>query len=243
MAAFKTLRDVCNNFETDLQQSSKDFFTFNVGETPEDIVTKKMRDLTLFTSKLRLLRANTLSMTPEITEQEKAEETIVNSFSDTATTKVLEQHIVKFLTQSHAVKSLITASDKDLQPELIERKEKILDSIKTYQQRESQLRHLDALLSEKEEQLAAVRAQWDEELGLMKDMSDSIEDTEVDETGPLHVKLRKLVDKLELMRWLLGKLVTSRTGNYDWLSDPHSRISALKIARTVNTVDLFTGGS
>ncbi|XP_026749549.1 uncharacterized protein LOC113510299 [Galleria mellonella] len=243
MAAFKTLRDICNNFEADLQQSSKELFSANVGEKAEDVIAKKMQDLSLFTSKLRLLKANTLSLTPEITEQEKTEETVLNSFGDTATTKVLEQHIVKFLTQSHAVQSLITTADKDLQPEMIERKEKIIETMKLYQQQESQLRHLDALLKEKEAQLAAVRAQWDEELLLMRDMSDKIEDIEVDVSGPLHVKLRKLVDKLELMRWLLGKLVISRTHDYDWFADPHSRLSALKIIRTPNTLETFTGAS
>ncbi|KAM3956096.1 uncharacterized protein ACR2FA_009987 [Aphomia sociella] len=240
MSAFKMLRDVCNNFEADLRQSSKELFSANIGDASEDVIAKKMRDLSLFTSKLRLLRGNPISMTPQITEHEKTKETILNSYSETASTKVLEQQIVKFLTQSHAVKALITSPNSKLQPEMIERKEKILEAMKTYQQKESQLRHMDVLLKEKEDQLTAVRVQWDHELGLMKDMSDKIEDTDDEEPGPLHMKLRKLVDKLELMRWLLGKLVTSRTGSYDWLADPHSRINALKIARTVNTVDTFT---
>lgn len=53
-------------------------------------------------------------------------------------------------------------------------------------------------------------------------------------------KLKVLIDKMELMRWLISKLVTSRTGDYDWTSDPHRRLKALALARQKHTIQNYT---
>ncbi|KAL0858520.1 hypothetical protein ABMA27_012382 [Loxostege sticticalis] len=239
MSAFKTLRDISNNFENDLQRVSTELFSAKIAENFEDNIAKKLQDLSLFTSKLRLLRAKPLSNNPQITEQVRNERSTLQEYEDTATSKVLEQQIVKFLTQSHAVKALITSPSRKLDPELVERKEKIITSLAEFRQQECQLRHLQSLLTEKEAQLAAVRAQWDTELGQLREMRDGVDgDVEV-EMGPLHKKLRTLVDKMELMRWLVAKLATCRSGHYDWLTDPHRRLKALHMARQAHTVEQF----
>ncbi|XP_053622450.1 uncharacterized protein LOC128682021 [Plodia interpunctella] len=241
MTGFKNLRDVCNDFEADLRQASADLFSAKIGESFEDGISKKINDLSLFTSKLRLLRAKPIAATPQIVEQEKSNDTTIANYEELAATKVLEQQIVKFLTQSHAVQELITTQDKNLHPELVERKEKITEALSEYRNKESKLRQLDAVLKEKQEQLAAVRRQWDQELGDLRDLRDrGGDDEDMDMTGPLDKKLRTIVSKLEVMRWLVGKLVAGRSGGYDWLADPQRRLTALRLARRVNTVEAFT---
>ncbi|XP_063836154.1 uncharacterized protein LOC135085303 [Ostrinia nubilalis] len=239
MSAFKTLRDVSTNFKSDLQRVSSELHSAEIGDNLEDKIAKKMQDLSVFTSKLRLLRAKPLAENPQIADQERNEQTTLKEYEDTATAKVLEQQIVKFLTQSHAVKALITSPSRKLDPELVERKEKIITSLAEFRQQECQLRHLQSMLTEREAQLAAVREQWDTELGQLRDMRDGVHGNEEVEMGRLHKKLRMLVDKMESMRWLIAKLVMCRTGNYDWQSDPHKRLNALKMARQANTIEQF----
>lgn len=61
MAGFQALKDVCNNLEDELRNFSTHLCSANLGESFEDVVTKKMQDLTLFTSKLRLLQGDLAS--------------------------------------------------------------------------------------------------------------------------------------------------------------------------------------
>lgn len=61
MAGFKELKSICNNFEEELRKDSNNLIAAKIGDTFEDGVAKKIRDLSLFTSKLRLLRADPIS--------------------------------------------------------------------------------------------------------------------------------------------------------------------------------------
>ncbi|RVE54898.1 hypothetical protein evm_000265 [Chilo suppressalis] len=237
MSAYKQLKDISNGFAADLQTLSSELFTVKVGDSFDEVIDKKLRDLSLYRSKLKLLRAKLNAKNPEITEQVRNERTTLQLYEETASAKVLEQQIVKFLTQSHSVKSLITAPSSKLQPEFVERKEKIIHCLSQYSFQESKLRQLDYILREKEGELDRVREQWDNELGELRDMRDGVDGIAEVEPGPLYNKLRILVDKMELMRWMISKLVTSRTGRYDWLTDPHKRLRALKVAREDNTME------
>ncbi|CAB3246513.1 unnamed protein product [Arctia plantaginis] len=242
MAEFKQLRDVSNTFEEQIRKVSAELFSAKIGETFEDGIAKKMQDLTFFTSKLRLLKAKPIASSPEATHQPHSVNA-TKEYGELVMWKVLEQAIVKSLTQMHSVKALITAPDRDLDPELVERKEKIIQSLKEYRHHETQLRHLHSVEQEKEEELAAVRQQWDEELTRLRDLQEeAAQFEECDVSGPLYKKLRTMVDKLELMRWLVCRLVTSR-GSHDWLAAPSRTARALTLARTHNTVQMFVDGS
>ncbi|CAD0207050.1 unnamed protein product [Chrysodeixis includens] len=236
MAAFKQLREVSNNFEQQLRSISTELFSAKIDEPFEDVISQKLRDLNFLTSKLRLLKAKPLSALPQVTEQPKSDNTI-KEYGELVQWKVLEQCIVKSLTQAHSVKALITTPDRDLDPELAERKENIIQSLKAYRTTESHLRELDSVLQEKEDELAAVQTLWDSELHELRTLRDGV-DEDCDIQGPLYKKLRTLVDKLELMRWLIGRLVTSR-GSCDWLAAPDRTARLLRLARTHNTVDAF----
>lgn len=61
MSAFKTLKEVSQNFEQELKQLSNVLFSAKIGETFEDAVSKKLQELSLFSSKLKLLRAKPVS--------------------------------------------------------------------------------------------------------------------------------------------------------------------------------------
>lgn len=61
MAAFKNLRDISNSFEHELRRISRELFSAKVSEPFEDVVAKKIQDLSLFYSKLRLLQAKPLT--------------------------------------------------------------------------------------------------------------------------------------------------------------------------------------
>lgn len=61
MSAFKQLKDVSNNFEQQLRTITTELFSAKIGESFEDGITKKLQDLTVLRSKLRLLRAKPLS--------------------------------------------------------------------------------------------------------------------------------------------------------------------------------------
>lgn len=52
--------------------------------------------------------------------------------------------------------------------------------------------------------------------------------------------LSMIVEKLEIMRWLISQLVCARGKHYDWLEDPHCRLPVLALTRVHNTVDMFT---
>ncbi|CAK1592080.1 unnamed protein product [Parnassius mnemosyne] len=239
MAGFAALKDISNAFEEDLQRDFSELFTCEVGESFEDWVLKKMRVKSLFTSKLRLLRAKTLASTPQITEQEKAN--VMGNYEETAIWTIIEQQTVKSVTQAHAVKSLMTTQNSNLNPEMKERKLKIKDQLMKYRYLETQLRHLNMVVKEKENEHMMAQAKWDRELGALRDIKASADNTEeIDPNGPLYLKLSTLVDKMELMRWMVSKLVTGRSGSYDWLADPHRRYGALKISREANTVEGFT---
>jgi hypothetical protein len=61
MSAFKNLREISKNFEADLQHVSTQLFCAKIGDSFEEDIQKKLNDLSLFTSKLRLLRAKPIS--------------------------------------------------------------------------------------------------------------------------------------------------------------------------------------
>ncbi|KAJ8704964.1 hypothetical protein PYW08_012284 [Mythimna loreyi] len=238
MNVYKQLKEVSNSFEQLLGSLSNELWSAKIKESFEDVVTKRLQDLTFLTSKLRLLKAKTLSELPQITERPKSENAI-KEFGELAQWKVLEQHIVKSLTQAHAVKALITAPNHTLDPELVKRKENIIKSLQDYRHQESQLRHLQEVEAEREAELAAVRMQWDRELGELRDMrEDGQQLEEYDVSAPLYKKLRTVVDKLELMRWLVGRLVTSR-GSRDWLACPDRTAYLLRLATKPNSIETF----
>ncbi|XP_050556934.1 uncharacterized protein LOC118281156 [Spodoptera frugiperda] len=238
MTAFKQLKDVSNAFEQQLRDISTELFSAKIQEPFEEGLTNKLQDLTFLTSKLRLLKAKPLSALPQITERTKTEETI-KEYGELAQWKVLEQSIVKSLTQAHAVKALLTTPDRNLEPDLVERKEQITTALKEFRHQESQLRHLKSLEAEKEAELAAARSLWDQELTQLRDMRESGNYfEEYDVTSPMYKKLRTVVDKLELMRWLVGRLVTSR-GSRDWLATPDRTAHLLRLATKHNNVDTF----
>ncbi|XP_050360320.1 uncharacterized protein LOC126780099 [Nymphalis io] len=239
MSAFKALRDVSNKFENELRKLSTELFSAKIDESFEDIISKKMRDLALFNSKLRLLQAKPLAVTPHVTELNKNEQTTISDYADTVTWKIIEQQVVKTLTQTNAVKTLITTSSINLDPELVERKEKIIEHLQKYKEKESQLRNLELVLQEKEDELLRTQQIWDESLSRFKDSQKTPQNEEL-VTGPLYKKLQVLVNKMELMRWLIAKLVTSRSGGYDWATDPHKRLNVLALARKAHTIQDYT---
>ncbi|CAG5001104.1 unnamed protein product [Parnassius apollo] len=239
MAGFAALKDVSNAFEEEIRRDSSQLFTTKVGENFEDGVVKKMRDMSLFTSKLRLLKAKPLASTPQITEEDKAN--VMKHYEETATWTNIEQQTVKSVTQAHALRILMTTADSDLNPEMIDRKEKIKDQLDKWRSLETQLRQHSTILQEKHDEYMMKLAQYDKELGALKDIKASADDDteEIDSNGPLYQKLRTMVNKMELMRVTISKLVTARTGSYDWLTDPHRRYAALKLSRQANTVEGF----
>ncbi|CAH2083667.1 unnamed protein product [Euphydryas editha] len=239
MSAFKALRDVSNNFENELRKISTELFSAKIDESFEEIVAKKMRDISLFNSKLKLLQAKPLTVTPQVTEVIQDEQTTISNYTDTVTWKVIERQVVKTLTQTHAVKNLITSKSKNLDPELLERKEKIIDQMQKYKEIESKHRHLEKVLQEEEDQLWHTREMWDETLSQLRD-SEKMPQNEEQVSGSLYKKLQVLVNKLEQMRWLVAKLVTSRTGEYDWAADPHRRLNALALTRQRHTIQVYT---
>ncbi|KOB79288.1 HAMP domain protein, partial [Operophtera brumata] len=164
MSAFRELRDVSKNFEYDLRSASAELFSAKMGHMFEDTIAKKTKDLAFFSAKLKLLTAKSLP----------------------SAWKVVEQVTAKSLTQAHAVKALITEPDSSLDPELIQRKQAIIDCLKEFRHAESQLRHLNALLKEKETEHCAVRAVWDRTLSELRDHGARRERSEPDCIGPLY---------------------------------------------------------
>lgn len=61
MSAFKSLRDVSNNFEYELRQASAELYSDKIGHNNDDTIAKKLKDFALFSSKLKLLKAKPLS--------------------------------------------------------------------------------------------------------------------------------------------------------------------------------------
>ncbi|XP_061727199.1 uncharacterized protein LOC133532505 [Cydia pomonella] len=239
MSVFRNLRDACINFQEALENDSTQLFCARIGQSYDEEIANKMQDLSLFSAKLRLLQAKYISMGPD-RPQPSSEETTMAQYEDTATWKVLEQKTVKSVTQFHDVRRLITTPDSKLEPEQMQRKEEIIAKLKEYRDKERQLRVTEALLTKADEEHSALRRQWDEELGELRDMSEQASAEEEIEEGPLHNKLKVLVQKLEMMRWLISRLVTARS-SYDWLADPDRRLRALKMARETNTIEDYTG--
>lgn len=67
-----------------------------------------------------LLHIFFISGTPQITEENKSN--VITNYEETAVWAIIEQQTVKSLTQTHAVKSLLTASNSSLDPEMRDRK-------------------------------------------------------------------------------------------------------------------------
>ncbi|XP_049884356.1 uncharacterized protein LOC126379590 [Pectinophora gossypiella] len=243
MSAFKALRDVSVNFEAELKRVSTELFSAKISETFEECIAKKLRDLSLLTSKLRLLRAKPLSLTPQITEQEREEESTLSEYGETAVLRILEQLVVKSATQAHAVKTLVTAPDRTLDPEMVVRKEAIISSLAEYRTQEATVQHLDSMLREREDELARVRETWDAEVTALRDARGQARGPQTDISDPNYKKLTVMVEKLELMRCLMSRLAMPRSRGYDWLSDPHRLLRAIKLARDAHSVDGFLLGS
>ncbi|XP_034839077.1 uncharacterized protein [Maniola hyperantus] len=233
MSGFKALRDVSIAFENYSRQVSAELFSAEISEPFEDSVNKKLRDAKLYTSKLRFLEAKALADTPQISEKNRAEETFVE-YEDTVSSKIIEQLVVKAVTQSHTVKKLLTQPDQQLRPEFVEKKERIIEELTKFSQNESELRSLEDVLEKKETQLLEVRRRWDQVVGKLRD-TPQVAPNEEQMDGPLYKKLQKISERMEMMRWLVAKLVTSRHDvDYDWLNDPDRRLRALAIARQRN---------
>ncbi|XP_063545211.1 uncharacterized protein LOC134753295 [Cydia strobilella] len=239
MSDFRNLRDACINFQEDLENDSTQLFRTRIGQSYDEEIVNKMQDLSLFSAKLRLLEAKSISMGPE-RPHPSSEEVSMAEYEDTATWKVLEQKTVKSVTQFHDVRRLITTPDSELEPEQMERKEEIIAKLKRYRDKEEKLRENETLLTQADEEHGALRRQWDEELGELRDMSEQASADDEVEGGPLHNKLQGIIQKMEMMRWLISRLVTARS-DYDWLSDPDHRLRALKMARETNTIEAYTG--
>nr|XP_049695882.1 uncharacterized protein LOC110383391 [Helicoverpa armigera] len=238
MSAFRQLKEVSNDFEQQLRSVTTQLFSAEIGETFEDDLSKRLQDLKFFRSKLRLLAAKPLSALPQVTEHQKSEQTI-KDYGEIAQSKVLEQFIVKSLTQSHVVTALLKTPDKNLDPEMVERKQKIIASLKAYRDKETELRYLQMVEAEKRAELDAVRKQWDQELTELRVLrEDGNRLEECDVTTPLYKRLRGLVNKLELMRTLLARLVTSR-GRRDWLAEPARTARLLALTRTPCSLHSF----
>ncbi|XP_049695882.2 uncharacterized protein LOC110383391 [Helicoverpa armigera] len=238
MSAFRQLKEVSNDFEQQLRSVTTQLFSAEIGEAFEDDLSKRLQDLKFFRSKLRLLAAKPLAALPQVTEHQKSEQT-VKEYGELAESKVLEQVIVKSLTQSHAVTALLKTPDKNLDPEMVERKQKIIASLKAYRDKETELRYLQMVEAEKRAELDAVRKQWDQELTELRVLrEDGNRLEECDVTTPLYKRLRGLVNKLELMRTLLARLVTSR-GRRDWLAEPARTARLLALTRTPCSLHSF----
>ncbi|XP_045783565.1 uncharacterized protein LOC123879714 [Maniola jurtina] len=233
MSAFKALCDVSIAFENYSRQVSAELFSAKISEPFEDVVNKKLRDVKLYTSKLRLLEAKSLADTPQISQKNSTEETVLD-YEDTVSSKIIEQLVVKAVTQSHTVKKLLTTANQQLRPEFVEKKERIIEELTKYSQNESALRSLEDVLETKETQLLEVRERWDKVVGRLRD-TPKVAPNEDQMDGPLYKRLQKITEKMEMMRWLVAKLVTSRYDvDYDWSADPHRRLRALAVARQRN---------
>ncbi|KAJ2942290.1 hypothetical protein O0L34_g15835 [Tuta absoluta] len=243
MSAFRALKDASKNFEEELRRVSNELFSAKIEESFEDHISKKLCDLSIYTAKLRLLLAKPLSQTPQLSEHERDEDTTLEAYGDAVAARIIEQQLVKSATQAHAVKTLVTASDRTLDPEMAERKEKIKSALAAYKEQEMSVQHLDSVLQEKGSALADLQAQWDKELTMMKEQKGETAAPTTDVDNPLYQKLSAIVSKLEMMRWLMGRLGVPRSHGYDWLTDPQQRLKAIKLAREHYSVETFIQNS
>ncbi|CAH2260035.1 uncharacterized protein LOC120635864 [Pararge aegeria] len=235
MSAFKALRDVSAGFEHYLRQVSAELFSAKLSEPFEHVVAKKLRDVKLLTSKFRLLEAKSFADTPQVSEKNKTEQTILD-YEEAVSSKIVEQLVVKAITQTNTVKNLLTTPNQKLKPEFIEKKEKIITELTKYGENENQLCFIEDVLEKTETKLLEAQRRWDTVVGKLKD-TPKVETNEELNDGPMFKRLEIITEKIELMRWLVAKLVTSRFDqDYDWLSDPHHRLRALAIARQRNDV-------
>ncbi|XP_048480242.1 uncharacterized protein LOC105382899 [Plutella xylostella] len=243
MSGFRTLKEVGCKLDEDLRNLSSQLFCVKVRETEEDIIAKKLQDLTTFTSKYRLLHAKISASTPQVTDRVLNGANITSDLEETIQKRVLEGAITKGLSQSRAVQNLISSKDSKLSPDLVDRKERILERMRRLRTLDLELHQLDSVLVEKQSEHEAARAQWDALLGELRDRrASATADSEMVEPGPLYDKLRILVDKMECVRGLLGRLVAGRSSNCDWLSEPRA-LRALPLTRQFNTVASVMQGS
>ncbi|XP_048002792.1 uncharacterized protein LOC125239293 [Leguminivora glycinivorella] len=239
MSVFRNLRDACINFQEDLENDSTQLFCARIGQSYDEEISNKMQDLSLFSAKLKYLQAKSISMGPD-RPHPHSEEATMAQYEETATWKGLEQKTVNSVSQFRDVRRLITTPDSRLEPEQMERKEEIIVKLKEYRDKEEKLWETEELLTKAEEEHIVLRRQWDQELGELRDMSEQAGAEEEVWDGPLKNKLQALIQKMEMMRWLISRLVTARS-NYDWLRDPDRRLRALKMARETNSMEAYTG--
>ncbi|CAK1553241.1 unnamed protein product [Leptosia nina] len=239
MSGFKSLRNASVKFGSDIRADLTDLFCAKVDDDFEDVVSKKNKDLCCITSKLRLLQAQMLAGTPDLKDTQKTTDEAINDYADVVAPKLIEQQLVKVLTQNEAVKKLVTTSNRHLEPELVERKAKIINQAAEFSEKELTLLRLSNILSEKERELLEVRKEWDSAREQLKS-SQNIGNSEEQDFGPHYKSLKSIVDKMEMMRWLISRLVTSGSGQYDWATDPHRRIQVLALTRQAHSVQSFT---
>ncbi|CAG5019271.1 unnamed protein product [Parnassius apollo] len=94
-----------------------------------------------------------------------------------------------------------------------------------YQNLKTQLRLLDTVLKKKKDRYVMALAQYERELGALREKNE-----ETDSNGPSNQELRAMIEKTELMRLVMSKLVMARTETNDGLADPRRKY-ALKPSR------------
>ncbi|XP_045489217.1 uncharacterized protein LOC110997293 [Pieris rapae] len=239
MAGFKAFHDASLNFEQELNAQADNLYCTKVNDNFEDAVTKKQENLSFLTSKLRLLQAKTVSVPTQVKETELDAERVINDLNGTVTLKLIEQQLVKNVTQSSAVKELLATPNEALEPELIERKKNILAVAAEFADKELKLQHLYNTLKEEHSTLLQLRKEWDTVRAELKS-SQRITHNQEENKGPLYRKLQNVVAKIEQMRWMIPKLVIAKSRHYDWESDPYSRLKVLALSRQCYTVQSFT---
>ncbi|XP_045541352.1 uncharacterized protein LOC123722751 [Papilio machaon] len=241
MNGFATLKEISDTFKEQLNTASAELFTVTGHHSYEDGIAKKIRNITLATSKLRLLKAKPLASSQEIIQNEDKSK-IIKDYEETAVASLIEKQVIKSVTQTNAVKKLLISPDQNLDPGMVERKWKIKEILTRFAELETQDMQLQTVLKEKQDNLETLRTEWISEVATLKDMKRSVDrsgDRDLVMDGPVYQKLNTLIEKMELMRWMITKLVTARTENYDWLADPDRRFKALELSRQEISLDEF----
>ncbi|CAG5039402.1 unnamed protein product [Parnassius apollo] len=123
---------------------------------------------------------------------------------------------------------------------MAEDKQKIKHALKKFQNLKEQQRDLEIVLEAKQNERIMLQAEYDRQITTLRIVGALADNTEeIDPNAPLYEELRTMIDKMEIMRRVLLKLLMVRSASHDWLADPHQRYAALKLAREANTVDEY----
>ncbi|GBP56075.1 hypothetical protein EVAR_43838_1 [Eumeta japonica] len=239
MSCFKALQECSNAFVEQLQRDSAVLFNADNEQSFEEIVLEKVEELMFYQSKLILLNSRLRAQRPEVVERVDNNENIKEDYANAAVSRILVEKIIKYMQQGHAVKKLVSTPDAELSPAVLDRKQHIIKQFKEFQDLEAELLLLDRISVEKEEERSKLADQWHKELGELIERKNIAEHrTETD--TPLYRKLKSLVDKMELMRIIITKLLMSRSTTYDWLKDPKDYITnVFPLIRHPVTIDDF----